>query len=250
MRTIVALVSLAFAAVSFSAPITTDSSSSALIKTCNRPGVFALTFDDGPNEFSWDLAKLLNANGVKATFFTNGYNFIKTGFNTTTAETHDGSKNYIEVLQLYDQLGHEVASHTYEHKLLVGQTTEEIEYQMNTQSDLIFEAIGKRPALMRPPEGSTDAVSDKVLKDLGYTNVLWDIDTKDYLVQGFSTQQGIIQDVVENDVSGETLGHISLQHDVHVQSATELTPWYIDYIKSKNYTFVTVSDCLGISAYQ
>lgn len=43
---------------------------------CNRPGVFALTFDDGPDKYSWGLAKTLQAEGIKATFFINGNNSV------------------------------------------------------------------------------------------------------------------------------------------------------------------------------
>jgi hypothetical protein len=43
---------------------------------CNRPGVFALTFDDGPDKYSWGLAKTLQEQGIKATFFINGNNSV------------------------------------------------------------------------------------------------------------------------------------------------------------------------------
>lgn len=44
--------------------------------SCNRPGVFALTFDDGPAQYSWGLAKALHDQGIKATFFINGANSV------------------------------------------------------------------------------------------------------------------------------------------------------------------------------
>jgi peptidoglycan/xylan/chitin deacetylase (PgdA/CDA1 family) len=50
----------------------------------------------------------------------------------------------MEVIKHYYDMGHEVASHTYEHKELQGLSEQEIEYQMNTESDIIFKAIGKR----------------------------------------------------------------------------------------------------------
>lgn len=53
-------------------------------------------------------------------------------------------KTYIEVIKQYYDAGHEVASHTLEHKNLVGMTEEEVKRQMNEQSDIIFKAIGKR----------------------------------------------------------------------------------------------------------
>jgi peptidoglycan/xylan/chitin deacetylase (PgdA/CDA1 family) len=145
--TFTAILVLAFAAVGYTAPVSDSSTSGGVVRYthCNRPGVYALTFDDGPFEYSWDLAKLLNSRGVKATFFTNGHNYFTTNFNTTTTSTKsDGPKTYTEVLQLYNQLGHEIGSHTYEHKNLAGLSTAQVEYQMNTQSDLIFNAIGKR----------------------------------------------------------------------------------------------------------
>ncbi|GAA5812413.1 hypothetical protein MFLAVUS_005868 [Mucor flavus] len=254
MRSAIALLTLAFASIGFAAPIGLEDTPSSTVlptfQTCNRPGVFALTFDDGPYEYTWDLAQMLNSRGIKATFFTNGHNFVTTDLNTTTTPTRDGSKTYVEVLQMLDQLGHEVGSHTYEHSVLVGRTREQIEYQMNEQSDLIFDAIGKRVALMRPPEGATDDASDQILHELGYSNILWDIDPLDYNGSSVDEQFRLVTSVVDEDVAGETLGHISLQHDVHPSSVRDLTPRVIDYIRGKNYTFVTISECLGINAYK
>lgn len=251
MRSALALFSLAFAAVSFAAPATNPGSGTgAIFKTCNRPGVFALTFDDGPNENSYGLAKYLHSEGIKATFFTNSHNYFSSPFDTTTTETEDGTKTYQEVLQFYDQMGHEVASHTYSHAILTTLTAEGVAEELNLQSDTIFRAIGKRPAFMRPPTGVTDVNSDQVIGNLGYSNILWDVDTKDYENAGLPAEQARVREIIEADVPGVTLGHISLQHDVHLASVNILTPWYIEYIRSKNYTFVTVSDCIGLSAYQ
>lgn len=42
---------------------------------CTVPGTFALSFDDGPYNQTWDLIKTLNQENIKATFFINGNNF-------------------------------------------------------------------------------------------------------------------------------------------------------------------------------
>ncbi|CEP14190.1 hypothetical protein [Parasitella parasitica] len=240
---------IAFTLTAFvSAAPTINRHSSSSVPTydhCVQPGHFALTFDDGPFQYSWDLAKYLHSRGIKATFFTNGNNWVE-NFDTATTSTSDGTKSYIDVLKYYHELGHEIGSHTYEHKVLKGLTTAEVEYQMNQQSDLIYKAIGQRPRLMRPPEGELDNSASTVLNGLGYSNILWDIDTKDYELKGLAHEQELVRGVVDTDSNG----HISLQHDVHESSAVELTPWMIDYITSKGYTFVTISECLGISAYQ
>ncbi|KAI8078115.1 uncharacterized protein B0P05DRAFT_454393, partial [Gilbertella persicaria] len=215
---------------------------------CNRPGVFALTFDDGPGQYSWSLAKSLHEQGIKATFFINGANAVDVLHASTT--TDEGEKTYLEVIKHYYDFGHEVASHTWQHKDLANMTVAQVKEQMNTQSDIIFQAIGKRVQLMRPPEGVTDAVSSKVLKDLGYHNILWDIDTNDWRKQGLAAEQALVKEVIEKDVANVTMGHIALEHDIHEHTVTELVPWLISYVKEKGYEFVTVSDCIGVPAYQ
>lgn len=43
-----------------------------VITQCSRPGVMALTFDDGPYIYEQQLVQRLNAAGAKATFFVTG----------------------------------------------------------------------------------------------------------------------------------------------------------------------------------
>ncbi|KAI8354059.1 hypothetical protein BD560DRAFT_449705 [Blakeslea trispora] len=216
-------------------------------KQCNRPGVFALTFDDGPGPYSWALAKTLHEQGIKATFFLNGANAVDVLH--ANATTDEGSKSYLEVIKHYYDLGHEVGSHTWQHKDLANMTETQVKEQMNTQSDIIFQAIGKRVQLMRPPEGVTDKVSSKVLKDLGYHNILWDIDTNDWRKRGLTAEQTEVKNVIDKDVANVTMGHIALEHDIHEHTVTELVPWLVNYVKEKGYQFVTVSDCIGVPAY-
>ncbi|RCH87805.1 Carbohydrate esterase 4 protein [Rhizopus azygosporus] len=214
--------------------------------SCNRTGVFAMTFDDGPYQYSWDLAKYLNEQGIRSTFFINGNNWVNVESDTVT--TSDGDKTYMEVIKHYYDMGHEVASHTYEHKVLTGLTKEEIEYQMNTQSDIIFKAIGKRPALMRPPTGAYDANSLAVLKELGYSVVNWDLDTNDWRAHDFTQEKSAYQEMDKD--TPQTLGHITLEHEVYNQTVDELVPWAIDYLKTKGYQLVTASECVGVEPYQ
>lgn len=136
------LVSLSSYLLVTAAPI---SNTPNIYTTCNRPGIFALTFDDGPYQYSWDLASYLHERGIKATFFTNGHNYVTEDFGVATTPTaKDGPQTYLNVLKHYQELGHEIGSHTYEHVVLKGLTTEQVEYQLNQQSDLIYRATGLR----------------------------------------------------------------------------------------------------------
>lgn len=213
--------------------------------SCNKPGMLAMTFDDGPYKYSWDLAKLLNKQDIKATFFINGKNWVDV--ESEKVQTSDGEKTYLEVIKHFKTMNHEIASHTYEHRELAGLSAKDIEYQMNTQSNIIKKAIGLRPAIMRPPAGNVDANTLKVLRKLGYHVVNWDIDTNDWRNHNLDEEEAAYK-TIDKDTS-KTLGHIALQHEVYDQTVNELTPWAIKYIKSKKYKFVTVSECIGKPAY-
>jgi hypothetical protein len=43
--------------------------------TCSRPGLAALTFDDGPYDYENEISDYLHARQIKGTFFVNGYNY-------------------------------------------------------------------------------------------------------------------------------------------------------------------------------
>lgn len=61
---------------------------------------------------------------------------------TDSVNTSDGKKTYMEVIKHYVDMGHELASHTYEHVELAGLKDADIKYQMNKQSDIIYKATG------------------------------------------------------------------------------------------------------------
>lgn len=153
----------------------------------------------------------------------------------------------MEVIKHYKDMGHEVASHTYEHKELAGLSDAEVEYQMNTQSDIIKKAIGLRPSIMRPPAGSFTDNTLQVLRKLGYAVVDWDVDTNDWRTHNFDDETAAYKTMDADATS--TLGHITLEHEVYDQTVNQLVPWAIKYIQSKNYKFVTMSECLGITPY-
>jgi peptidoglycan/xylan/chitin deacetylase (PgdA/CDA1 family) len=70
-----------------------------IINSCTVPGDFAIAFDDGPFQYTSEALDLLDAAGIKATFFMNGQNY-------------DSIYNYAGVIQRMAGAGHQVASHT------------------------------------------------------------------------------------------------------------------------------------------
>ncbi|CEP07364.1 hypothetical protein [Parasitella parasitica] len=230
------------------APLEKRAAAAKVITTCTVPGTIALTFDDGPYEYTWALAETLQKQGVVATFFINGQNWVDV--NTQSVKTSAGTKTYKQVIKHVYDSGHQLASHTYSHLDLGGQSAATVKSEMQKLETIFQSTIGKIPTYMRPPSGSYDAATLQTLGELGYTAaVLWDIDSNDWRYSGISSlsnEQKNYKDVIEKDSKTNPRGHIALQHDVHQKTVEKLVPWVISYIKGKKtYKFVSVAECLG-----
>ncbi|ORX61203.1 hypothetical protein BCR36DRAFT_8320 [Piromyces finnis] len=86
------------------------------------------------------------------------------------------------IKRIYNE-GHVVGNHTYDHQDLTGLSADQIKNQMKQVEDCIFQAIGKRPAFMRPPYGSGSGNQNvmNALQSAGYTAAVnWNVDPMDY----------------------------------------------------------------------
>ncbi|KAI8984629.1 hypothetical protein BDF20DRAFT_911706 [Mycotypha africana] len=249
MRSTFLITAAAIATAVSAAPATLQkrATTAQVIETCTVPGTIALTFDDGPYEYTWDLAETLKKNGVKATFFMNGENWVDV--NTQSVQTSAGKKTYKQVIKHVYDMGHQLGSHTYHHLELAGQSTSKVKSEMTKMETIFRSIIGKNPLYMRPPAGAYDSNTLKTLGGMGYKAVLWDIDSNDWRyseISSLSHEQANYKSVIEKDSKTKPHGHIALHHDVYEKTAEKLVPWVISYIKSKGtYKFVTVAECLG-----
>ncbi|CAO3700139.1 unnamed protein product [Rhizopus microsporus] len=242
------LASLAAIATAVSAvPVEKRAVKAKVYTTCSVPGTIALTFDDGPYEYTWALADTLKSKGVTATFFMNGNNWVDVEHQSV--KTPAGTKTYKQVIKhVYDK-GHQIGSHTFSHKELAGLSASEVKSEMTKLEKIFKSVIGKTPVYMRPPSGAYDDNTLATLGQLGYKVILWDIDSNDWRykdIASLANEQQEYKSVIEADNKKKPHGHIALQHDVHKKTIDKLVPWVISYIKSKkNYKFVTVAECLG-----
>ncbi|KAI7907601.1 uncharacterized protein BX663DRAFT_491415 [Cokeromyces recurvatus] len=249
MRSTFIITIAAIATAVSAAPTTLDKRApkAQVITTCTVPGTIALTFDDGPYEYTWDLAKTLKKNGVTATFFMNGNNWVDV--EKQTVKTSDGIKTYKEVIKHVYSQGHQLASHTYSHLELGGQSASKVKSEVQKLEKIFRSVIGKNPLYFRPPAGSYDDTTLKTLGSLGYKVILWDIDSNDWRYSSqssLSKEQKNYKDVIEADSKKNPKGHIALHHDVYKKTTEKLVPWVIKYIKDKkNYKFVSVAECIG-----
>ncbi|MER6561870.1 polysaccharide deacetylase family protein [Streptomyces sp. NPDC001027] len=189
---------------------------------CRVAKCIALTFDAGPSENSARLLDILKDRQVPATFFLLGKGHID---------------EHPELVRRMAAEGHEVASHTWDHKILTRIEPEKIREELQRPNDEIERLTGRRPTLMRPPQGRTDETVHKICRELGLAEVLWTVTAKDYT----TTDPALIQRRVlaQADRDG-----IILLHDIY-DGTVPAVPGIIDALKERGYVFVTVPQLLA-----
>ncbi|KAG4096960.1 glycoside hydrolase/deacetylase [Neocallimastix lanati (nom. inval.)] len=223
---------------------------------CLKPGQFVLTFDDGPNPDTTPIVlETLKKYDIKATFFINGINYGNL----------ESDPRSIEIVKKTYAEGHDIGSHTYYHKDLFEAIKEgTMEINIDKLTNTINDIIGVKPAFFRPPCGNggyeekepekiemTERIQ-KYLGEHGYNVIMWGTDTRDWDYK--ENVEKVISELnlqlKAPGVSPETNSFITLLHDVHPTTVNIVLPEVIGYIKKLGYTFVPLSECIGVSPYQ
>jgi peptidoglycan/xylan/chitin deacetylase (PgdA/CDA1 family) len=148
-------------------------------------GVLALTWDDGPDAMTLELARYLRAEKVSATFFVVG-EWVdgiseEPGVGTNVYAT---GYRHLPVLADVVALGHRIGSHTENHALLHGAAAVTVSDQLGQSQHEIDPFLTNELRMFRVPAGAwsrsaSAAAGDAFLADL-VGPVHWDIDGKDW----------------------------------------------------------------------
>lgn len=76
--------------------------------------------------------------------------------------------------------------------------------------------------------------------------VLWDFDTQDTL--GLSGAQS--KELYDKLVAKKPSNILALHHNIKESTVKEVIPHALEVLSKAGYTFVTVSECIGMPAYQ
>lgn len=180
--------------------------------------VVALTFDDGPSDYTDDFLRVLREKEVSATFFEVG-------------QVMPGREDAMR--QILAQ-GSEIGDHTMDHVEFPGYT------QIAGAAERIAAYTHFRPCLFRPPGGGADAGVIATAGSLGMRTVTWDVDPRDWSTPG----TGAIYAGVVGHVQP---GSIVLMHDGGGPRSETLAalPQIIDTLRGRGYRFATVTELLG-----
>lgn len=181
--------------------------------------IVALTFDDGPTEFTPQFLDLLLAHQQKATFFCVGTQIIKHPeiFNRTVTE------------------GHEVGNHTFSHSNATGfLSTFKMKREIIRNDRLMLKKAGIQTDLYRPPFGITNPNIARAISKTGKKSIGWDIRSFDTSI---SDEKKILNRILPKIKPGSVI----LLHDTSDKSCRVLEEILL-FLERENYRSVTVSE--------
>ena len=149
-------------------------------------GVLALTWDDGPDLHTLELAHYLRIEHVVATFFVVQRWLPKLSADPGTgAEKFNTGYDPIPILRDLVGLGHRIGNHTLNHPLLTTVAPEVAKSQITENQRGIDPFITNELPLFRAPGGEwSEPVAMAVSSDPVLNNLMgpirWDIDEKDW----------------------------------------------------------------------
>jgi peptidoglycan-N-acetylglucosamine deacetylase len=179
-----------------------------------------LTFDDGPHPIATPLVlKYLKANDIQATFFLLGRN----------------AEHLPDLVRQIQTEGHQIGNHSLTHQNLFFKKKASIRDEILGAKEILETIIGTHSHYFRPPYGYFNWITLEVLRELGLTGVLWDVDSKDYKLNSVS-------DISHRVIPNATNGSILLFHDNNLTSQKIQTylPNLLDTLLNNGFNFKTL----------
>ncbi len=184
-----------------------------------REKKIAVTFDDGPTEFTPDFLNLLEKYDQKATFFCIGKQV----------------KKYPEITTQIIAKGHEIGNHSFSHSNSTGFFSfRKIEKDIADCDAAILETVQIKTDLYRPPFGITNPNIAKAIQSTGKKSIGWSIRSFDTAI---SDEKKILNRIIPNIKPGSVI----LLHDTSVKSLNVLEQILL-FLQKENYKSVTVTE--------
>jgi peptidoglycan-N-acetylglucosamine deacetylase len=183
----------------------------------------ALTFDDGPGPYTPRILSVLERFHVKATFFEIGVNV----------------QRYPQFTARLAKAGMVIGDHTQDHPPMAQLDAAGQAHEIDEDANAIHEAGAPRPLLFRPPYGSFDATTLRLLRERNMVMVLWAVDTSDYALPG-------VHQIIATALGNARPGAVILFHDGggdRSQTVAAL-PRIIKRLRRHGYRLVTVPELL------
>lgn len=177
----------------------------------------ALTFDDGPTEFTPKFLDLLQKHQVKATFFCIGKQIEK----------------YPETFQRIIAEGHTIGNHTLSHSNSTGFLSASKMMAEIENCDKVMKTMGNiETDLYRPPFGVTNPNIAKAIRRTNKISIGWNVRSLDTITDN---EKKIYQRITKNLKKGS----IILLHDTSEKTYRVLVDLLV-FLEDKKYSTFTV----------
>ena len=181
----------------------------------------AISFDAAwGNEDTQKLIDILNAFGVRSTFFVVG----------------DWAGKYPESVKSLHDAGYEVMSHSAHHDHYSMMSSADIAADLREANRRIFACTAREPTLIRCPYGEYDDHVIQTIKSLGMTAVQWSVDSLDW--KGISADE-----ICERVLKRIEPGSIVLFHNA-AEHTPEALPRILSELQAQGYVIVPISELL------
>ncbi|KAF9557782.1 Carbohydrate esterase 4 protein [Mortierella alpina] len=234
-----------------------------VLRRCTTLNSYAISFDDGPGQLTDELLDSLEEQNLQVTFFLNGDNW--------NCIYRPESQRLLR--RAYESK-HQIAAHPWSHRDLEALSDKDIRQEMHRIEQAFRQILGVVPRYMRPPYGEHGERVRRVLEDMGYILVLWDVDqlgesealmpiqpSKSASNPSLSTVQRPMT-VIRHRHHSEEQGSFSSKWAEAVRGVPsttldraamvlggiyqEATPmWAVEYVQSLGYDVMPVGRCLG-----
>ena len=186
--------------------------------TQKRP-MIALTFDDGPGEYTETLLDTVEKYNIHVTFFMLGQNV-------------EGRESTVQRMV---QLGCEIGNHTWDHpsQTLPNMDLDSVVQEFQKTDDELVKACGQAATVCRAPYGS---ITEEQMAAVGKPFFMWSTDSLDGKLMDADADYN---EIMNSDLSD---GSIILMHDIHEPSVKCATEKLIPELVNEGYKLVTVSE--------
>ncbi|NMA70009.1 MAG: polysaccharide deacetylase family protein [Desulfitobacterium sp.] len=191
--------------------------------------VMALTINvDWGGEYIPGILEVLDSHQAKATFFLTGR----------------WAKNNPEQVKEIHSFGHAIENHGYSHphpdQISIAANEEEIK----KTEEIIEEIIGQKTKFYAPPYGERGPSGLKAAQNLGYTTILWTLDTVYWRPD--STTEIIIKRIVDppirHGIKPKREGAIVLMHPK--ENTLKALPVILEQLGNEGFSFLTIDELI------
>ncbi|KAI9326657.1 hypothetical protein DFJ73DRAFT_609741, partial [Zopfochytrium polystomum] len=121
---------------------------------------WAVTYDDGPKDFTPQYLNLLSNTSTTATFFVLGSNVVN-------------NPEWARNLKAAYDAGHQIGLHSWTHRRLTNESTEQVIAEFIWNALAVKQVINKVPRYIRPPYGDTNDRVRAIFGAFGFKQVIW-----------------------------------------------------------------------------